>query len=48
MGETKIIVIPRRWAQTLMGRFRQNLKLAPRKNGRKIFRTYVSIKRKAK
>lgn len=44
MGETKIIVISRRWPQTLLGRFGQNLKLAPRKAGRKIFRTYESIK----
>ncbi|MFX4262949.1 hypothetical protein ACOBQJ_12200 [Pelotomaculum propionicicum] len=46
MAETKIIVISRRWPQTLLGRFGQNLKLAPRNAGRKIFRTYESIKRK--
>ncbi|MDD4334058.1 MAG: hypothetical protein PHY77_00415 [Desulfotomaculaceae bacterium] len=40
MGK-KIIIISRRWPQTLLGRFGQNLKLAPRKTGRNIFRTYA-------
>lgn len=48
MGETKIIIISRHWPQTLLGRFGQNLKLAPRKAGGKIFRTYESIKERRK
>ena len=46
MGETRIIVFSRRWPRTLLGRFGQNLKLAPRKAGGRIFRTYESIREK--
>lgn len=48
MGETKIIVISRHLPQTLLGKFRQSLKLVPRNTGKKIIRTYEAIRKKEK
>lgn len=46
MGETKIILISRRWPQALLQKFQQSLGLAPKKAGHKLFRTYELIKEK--
>lgn len=37
MGETKIILISRRWHQVLLQKFQESLGLAPRKAGQKLF-----------